>query len=103
MTLALVLQVAGCIPYPEGDPNRENAAIAARIHHRMRLPAAFGWRERMTFTRWRGRSEPVVCVAVTQRQGPAARFIYRSGCLFGESDLSPPVFDRWRRDFCENS
>ncbi len=97
--LALVFQDLGCARSTDGDEGRENAAIAARIDHRLGTSAGAG--ERMAFSRGRPKGERVACIDVTRDGRRPMRFIYRSDCLFAESDLSPAVFDRWRREFCE--
>jgi hypothetical protein len=98
--LSLVLQAAGCAQPTDGDIGRENAAIAARIDHRLGAPGD-GARERMAFSRRRWKTERVACVAVTRGRSRPIPFIYRSGCLYAEDDLAAPVWDRWRRDFCD--
>ncbi len=96
--LALAILAAGRARAPTEDIDRENAAIFARIDHR--LGQGGGGRE--TMVAWRGpsRSERVVCVSARRERGGSASFIFRSGCLFTQDDLPPAVFDRWRRDFC---
>jgi hypothetical protein len=102
IVLAVVVQATvGCARWPGDDVARENAVIAARIDHRLGMRG--GANERMAFSRGGPKGERVACVDVVRERTRPARFIYRSGCLFTESDLPRAVFDRWRRDFCENS
>jgi hypothetical protein len=101
MLLALVLLATGCAIPPDREIARENAAIAARIDHRLGTSAGAG--ERMAFSRERPTGERVTCIDFTRDGSPPMRFIYRSGCLFTERDLPPAVFERWRRHFCEGS
>jgi hypothetical protein len=96
-SLLLALALTACARPPAIDTAKEDAAILARLNHRLGPDPArgLGFRVRRTV-----KGERVMCGYTQSPRAPPVVLIYRSGCLFFANDLPGGAFSRWQDRFC---